>query len=45
MDLTIKIKDLDQIDTRTYQKPMNLYLYIPEASAHPRNVMKGMIAG
>ena len=45
LDLTIKINDLDQIKTRTYQKPMNLYLSIPEASSHPRDVMKGIIAG
>ena len=45
LDLTIKINDLNQIETRTYQKPMNLYLYIPQASAHPKAVYRGMVKG
>ncbi|KAL7525261.1 hypothetical protein ACHAXR_005472 [Thalassiosira sp. AJA248-18] len=47
LDLTITINELNQIETRTYQKPMNLYLYIyiPQASAHPNGVIKGMIFG
>ena len=36
---------LNRIETRTYQKPMNLYLYIPQASAHPKETIKGMIFG
>ncbi|KAL7541267.1 hypothetical protein ACHAXR_010762, partial [Thalassiosira sp. AJA248-18] len=43
LDITITINELNQIETRTYQKPMNLYLYIPQASAHPKGVIKGMI--
>ena len=45
LDINIKINDLNCIETRTYQKPMNLYLYITQNSAHPRGVMKGMIFG
>ena len=45
LDLTIKINDLNEIETRTYQKPMNLYLYLTGSSAHPKGVMKGMIFG
>ncbi|KAL7523764.1 hypothetical protein ACHAXR_000317, partial [Thalassiosira sp. AJA248-18] len=29
----------------TYQKTTTLYLYIPQASAHPKGVIKGMILG
>ncbi|KAL7534362.1 hypothetical protein ACHAXR_005819, partial [Thalassiosira sp. AJA248-18] len=44
-DLTITIYQLNQIETCTYQKPMNLQLYIPQASAHPKGEIKGMIFG
>jgi hypothetical protein len=45
LDITIKINELNRIETRTYQKPMNLYLYLTASSAHPKGVMKGMIYG
>ena len=45
LDLTITINDSNRIETRTYQKPMNLYLYLHHASAHPPGVLKGMIYG
>ena len=45
LDITIRINELNRIETRTYQKPMNLYLYITDNSAHPPGVMKGMIFG
>ena len=45
LDLTITINDSGRIETRTYQKPMNLYLYIPAASAHPLGVGKAMVYG
>ena len=45
LDLTIKINDSNRIETRTYQKPMNLYLYLHHASAHPPGIIKGMIFG
>lgn len=44
LDLNIKIKG-SRIITSTYQKPMNLYLYLPAASAHPRGMIKGVIYG
>ena len=44
LDMTISIVD-DRIETRTYQKAMNLYLYLPPSSAHTRGVIKGMIYG
>ena len=30
---------------RTYRKPLNSYLYLPRASAHPKNVFAALIAG
>ena len=42
LDLTITIKK-NEITTRTFQKAMNLYLYIPSKSAHPEGMMKGVI--
>jgi hypothetical protein len=33
------------IVTSTFQKMMNLYLYIPPLSAHPPNCFKGLIVG
>ena len=40
VNLTITINDSGRIETRTYQKPMNLYLYISVASAHPLGVCR-----
>ncbi|KAL7548762.1 hypothetical protein ACHAWF_012019 [Thalassiosira exigua] len=42
LDLTLKIKG-DTIASKTYQKSMNLYQYIPPTSAHPPSMMKGLI--
>ena len=44
LDLTLTIHN-GRIITRTYQKDMNLYLYLPPASAHPRGCIKGTIYG
>ena len=44
LHLTLTIKG-NKIVTRTYQKKMNLYLYIPPASAHPTGCIKGTIYG
>ena len=41
----MKITNLDQIKTITYQKAMNLYLNIPEVSSYLRDMMKGTITG
>ena len=45
LDLTITINDDGFVETRTYQKEMNLYLYIPPSSAHPPGCFKGLIFG
>lgn len=44
LDLTIILKN-GRITTKTYQKAMNLYLYIPPHSAHPPGMIKGMVYG
>ena len=33
------------IKSRLYEKPMNLYLYLPPRSAHPPGVLTGLIIG
>ena len=45
LDLTISINKYRKINTRTYQKAMNLYLYLSPTSAHPPSVIYGMIYG
>ena len=45
LDLMISINKYSKINTRTYQKEMNLYLYLPPTSSHPLSVMRGMIYG
>ena len=43
LDLTISIGRHGEILTRTYQKPINLYHYLPPHSAHAPHIMKGVI--
>ena len=46
LDLTISINhQTSSIDTTPYEKSMNPYLYIPQHSAHPPGVHRGIIAG
>ena len=45
LDLTITIEKDGSISTRTYQKPMNLFLYIPANSAHPPGQLQSLVYG
>jgi hypothetical protein len=45
LDLTISITPDRKLNFKTFQKEMNLYLYIPPKSAHPPGVIKSMIFG
>ena len=44
LDLTLKIV-ANRIEVKTYEKPLNLHLYIPAFSAHSSAMAKGMIYG
>ncbi len=44
LNLTIHLQQ-NKITTSTYQKELNLYLYIPPLSAHPSSCLKGLING
>ena len=46
LDLTITIQPhTRKLIYKTYQKEMNLYLYIPPTSAHPAGVLRSLIFG
>jgi hypothetical protein len=45
LDIEITIDANQQLRFKTFQKDMNLYLYIPPASAHSPNMLKGLIYG
>ena len=45
MDLTVSIDKNNKLHYKTFQKEMNLYLYIPPCSAHPPTMIKGLIFG
>jgi hypothetical protein len=44
LDLNIEIKN-SMLLFSTFQKPLNLHLYIPPLSAHPQSCLKGLITG
>jgi hypothetical protein len=44
LDLTLTLTQ-GRITTRTFQKSVNLYLYLPPVSAHPEGCYKGLIVG
>ena len=44
LDLNISISE-DTVNTSTHQKKLNLYLYVPSASAHPPGLLRGMTKG
>ena len=45
LDLTISIGNNGQIEYKTYQKPYNLHLYVPNHSAHPQGAIKSLVIG
>jgi hypothetical protein len=45
LDLTLSFTATSTITSCTYQKPLNLYLYIPPTSAHPSSCFTGTIVG
>ena len=44
MDLTLSLVD-GKVESKTFQKKMNLFLYLPATSAHPQGCIKGTIYG
>ena len=45
LDLTITLDADGSVATKTFVKDMNLHLYIPPRSAHPKGILKSLIFG
>jgi hypothetical protein len=45
LDLTLTIDNKGFINSKIYEKPDNLYLYLPAASSHPYSMLKSLIHG
>lgn len=45
LDLTVRVLPNRMVETRTYQKPNNLFLYITAHSSHPPGLLKSLIFG
>jgi hypothetical protein len=45
LDLEVSITRSNKLHFATYQKPMNLYLYIPPNSAHPDKILRSIVFG
>ena len=43
LDLTVAVNSSGTISTSTFQKPMNLHLFVPAHSAHPAGSVKGLV--
>ena len=44
LDLTLELVD-GRLVSRTYEKPLNLHLYIPRHSSHPASMLKSLVCG
>ena len=45
LDLTIFTDKNNRLQTKTFEKPLNLHLYPPKNSCHPHGVARGLIIG